>query len=172
MTTLPASPAEIAALIPHQGRMNLLDAVLACSPQAITCRARGHGRADHPLRLDGLLPAPVGIEYAAQAMALHGALNAHAADFVEQTPAHLFPKTAFQRSSSRGDFFQHIFDANGPGRILANEARRGGDGFVFYHKHVGRVARDDAFGLDQVRLGRDAPALHQLCKDSARFITN
>jgi predicted hotdog family 3-hydroxylacyl-ACP dehydratase len=56
--------------------MNLLDAVLACTPQAITCRARGHGRADHPLRLDGLLPAPVGIEYAAQAMALHGALNA------------------------------------------------------------------------------------------------
>ena len=76
MTTLPASPAEIAALIPHQGRMNLLDAVLACSPQVITCRARGHGRADHPLRLDGTLPAPVGIEYAAQAMALHGALNA------------------------------------------------------------------------------------------------
>lgn len=76
MTALPASPAEIAKLIPHQGRMNLLDAVLACTPQAITCRARGHGRADHPLRLDGLLPAPVGIEYAAQAMALHGALNA------------------------------------------------------------------------------------------------
>lgn len=76
MTALPASPAEIAALIPHQGRMNLLDAVLACTPQAITCRARSHRRDDHPLRLDGTLPAPVGIEYAAQAMALHGALNA------------------------------------------------------------------------------------------------
>jgi predicted hotdog family 3-hydroxylacyl-ACP dehydratase len=76
MNTLPASPVEIGALIPHQGRMNLLDAVLACTPQAITCRARSHGRDDHPLRLDGTLPAPVGIEYAAQAMALHGALNA------------------------------------------------------------------------------------------------
>lgn len=76
MTVLPASPAAIAALIPHQGRMNLLDAVLACTPQAISCRARSHRRADHPLRLDGTLPAPVGIEYAAQAMALHGALNA------------------------------------------------------------------------------------------------
>mgnify|MGYP001412541846 CR=1 FL=1 len=28
MNTLPASPVEIGALIPHQGRMNLLDAVL------------------------------------------------------------------------------------------------------------------------------------------------
>lgn len=74
----PALPrgAEIARLIPHQGRMCLLDAVLACSPQAITCSARSHGAADHPLRTAQGLLAPVAIEYAAQAMALHGALNA------------------------------------------------------------------------------------------------
>lgn len=77
MTALPASPAELGALIPHQGRMCLLHAVLACTPQRIRCTARSHAAADHPLRLGALgLPAPVGIEYAAQACALHGALNA------------------------------------------------------------------------------------------------
>jgi predicted hotdog family 3-hydroxylacyl-ACP dehydratase len=76
MTVLPQTPAEIAQLIPHQGRMNLLHAVLACTPTHITGRARSHRDADHPLRSPGGLLAPVGIEYAAQAMALHGALNA------------------------------------------------------------------------------------------------
>lgn len=76
MTPLPATPAAIARLVPHQRRMCLLDAVLACSATQIRCRASGHRRADHPLRLDGRLPSPVGLEYAAQACALHGALNA------------------------------------------------------------------------------------------------
>jgi predicted hotdog family 3-hydroxylacyl-ACP dehydratase len=76
MTPLPTSPAEIARLIPHQGRMCLLDAVLDCSPERITCRATSHQAGDHPLRSPQGLLAPVGIEYAAQAMALHGALNA------------------------------------------------------------------------------------------------
>lgn len=66
----------IAALIPHQGRMCLLDAVLDCTPARIRCRASSHRAADHPLRSPLGLLAPVGIEYAAQAMALHGALNA------------------------------------------------------------------------------------------------
>ena len=66
---------NIASLIPHQGRMCLLDAVLQCTPTHISCSAHSHHAADHPLRRPlGLLSA-VGIEYAAQAMALHGALN-------------------------------------------------------------------------------------------------
>ncbi|MFT3817434.1 MAG: hydroxymyristoyl-ACP dehydratase [Rubrivivax sp.] len=73
----PADAAAIARLIPHQGRMCLLDAVLDCSAAQIRCRATSHCRADHPLRdADGALPASAAIEYAAQAMALHGALNA------------------------------------------------------------------------------------------------
>jgi predicted hotdog family 3-hydroxylacyl-ACP dehydratase len=68
--------AAIAALIPHQGRMCLLDAVLDCTAERITCRASSHTATDHPLRSPQGLLAPVGIEYAAQAMALHGALNA------------------------------------------------------------------------------------------------
>ncbi|MFO1327035.1 MAG: hydroxymyristoyl-ACP dehydratase [Rubrivivax sp.] len=74
--TLPDTPAAIARLIPHQGRMCLLDAVLACTPPHIRCRASSHRRPDHPLRVDGVLHAPVALEYAAQACALHGALHA------------------------------------------------------------------------------------------------
>jgi predicted hotdog family 3-hydroxylacyl-ACP dehydratase len=67
--------AAIAALIPHQGRMCLLDAVLSCTRERIRCRASSHRAPDHPLRCAAGLLAPVAIEYAAQAMALHGALN-------------------------------------------------------------------------------------------------
>ena len=63
MNTLPASPVEIGALIPHQGRMCLLDAVLSCSPERIVCRASNHQAPDHPLRSPHGLLAPVGIEY-------------------------------------------------------------------------------------------------------------
>ena len=64
----------IAALIPHQGAMCLLEEVLSCDDDGIVCRAVSHRDAAHPLRDDGILPAVCGIEYAAQAMAVHGAL--------------------------------------------------------------------------------------------------
>ncbi|MDO5623732.1 MAG: hydroxymyristoyl-ACP dehydratase [Pseudomonadota bacterium] len=66
----------IAARIPHQGRMCLLDGVTSASADAITCTARSHRAPDNPLRQSGRLGAACGIEYAAQAMALHGALRA------------------------------------------------------------------------------------------------
>jgi predicted hotdog family 3-hydroxylacyl-ACP dehydratase len=66
----------IAAHIPHQGNMCLLDAVLEWSDAAIVCRATSHTDPDNPLRAAGRLGAAAGIEYAAQAMAVHGALIA------------------------------------------------------------------------------------------------
>ncbi|HNT38095.1 MAG TPA: hydroxymyristoyl-ACP dehydratase [Rubrivivax sp.] len=78
MKPLPSNPAEIARLIPHQGRMCLLDAVLDCSPARIRCRARSHRDPANPLASEGALLSPAAIEYAAQAMALHGALNVRA----------------------------------------------------------------------------------------------
>ena len=66
----------IARRIPHQGRMCLLDSVLAWDPEQIHCQADSHREADHPLRAHGRLGAACGVEYAAQAMALHGALVA------------------------------------------------------------------------------------------------
>lgn len=66
----------IAAHIPHQGGMCLLDAVLEWSPERIRCAAASHHRPDNPLRSEERLGAACGIEYAAQAMAVHGALIA------------------------------------------------------------------------------------------------
>jgi predicted hotdog family 3-hydroxylacyl-ACP dehydratase len=54
--------------------MCLLDRVVSYDDHAITCVAINHHDASHPLREDGLLPAICGVEYAAQAMAVHGAL--------------------------------------------------------------------------------------------------
>jgi len=56
--------------------MCLLDQVEAWDRQRIQCRATSHRAADNPLRADGRLGAACGIEYAAQAMAVHGALLA------------------------------------------------------------------------------------------------
>lgn len=67
--------AAIAALIPHAGRMCLLDELLSYTPDVAICASRSHRAADHPLRRDGQLSALHLIEYAAQAAAVHGALT-------------------------------------------------------------------------------------------------
>jgi predicted hotdog family 3-hydroxylacyl-ACP dehydratase len=68
--------AGIAARVPHRGAMCLLDAMESCSADEIVCRIANHADAAHPLRLDGQLPAASALEYASQAMALHGSLAA------------------------------------------------------------------------------------------------
>ncbi len=65
----------IAGLIPHAGAMQLLDAVLDWDATRIRCITRTHLDSANPLRCGGELPALCGIEYAAQAMALHGGLS-------------------------------------------------------------------------------------------------
>ena len=56
--------------------MCLLDYVEAWDRERIRCRASSHRAADNPLRAYGRLGAACGIEYAAQSMAVHGALLA------------------------------------------------------------------------------------------------
>ena len=68
--------AWIAAHIPHAGRMCLLDRVVAWDASYVLCSADSHRRPDHPLRQFDRLGAACGIEYAAQTMAVHGALVA------------------------------------------------------------------------------------------------
>ncbi len=65
---------EIAARIPHSGPMCLLDRVLNWNSETIVCEADNHRNADHPLACEGGLDSVAAIEYAAQAMAVHGAL--------------------------------------------------------------------------------------------------
>lgn len=65
-------------LIPHAGRMCLLDSVLRWDDDTIHCRSGSHRHVDHPLRAQGRLAALHLIEYGAQAMAVHGGLLAQA----------------------------------------------------------------------------------------------
>jgi predicted hotdog family 3-hydroxylacyl-ACP dehydratase len=65
---------RIESLLPHAGAMVLIDEVVEHDRQQIHCRARIDGLAGHPLASRGILPAAALVEYAAQAMAVHGAL--------------------------------------------------------------------------------------------------
>jgi predicted hotdog family 3-hydroxylacyl-ACP dehydratase len=71
--------AWIEARIPHQGRMCLLDEVIDWNDHHLRCRTGTHRALDNPLRSHERLGIAGGIEYAAQAMALHGALASAAA---------------------------------------------------------------------------------------------
>ncbi len=67
--------AAIEALIPHAGSMCLLEEVVSFDADHIACRAVSHRAPGHPMARGGLLPGLAGIEYAAQAMAVHGGLT-------------------------------------------------------------------------------------------------
>lgn len=59
--------------LPHTGAMRLLDAVIEVSSTHIVCQAPPPD-ANHPLAVDGDVPAAVAAEYGAQASAVHGGL--------------------------------------------------------------------------------------------------
>ncbi len=66
----------IETLLPHAGRMRLIDRVVSYDEQTIVCESDSHRAADHPLAEAGVLSILCGLEYGAQAMAIHGALLA------------------------------------------------------------------------------------------------
>ena len=66
----------IASRIPHRYGMCLLDAVISWDAARVVCSATSHRDTENPLRAHGRLGAACGVEYAAQAMAVHGALLA------------------------------------------------------------------------------------------------
>jgi len=68
-------PAKIQPLIPHTGDMCLLAGVTHWDATHITCTALSHRNPDNPLAHQGKLHALCGIEFAAQAMAVHGGLT-------------------------------------------------------------------------------------------------
>lgn len=66
---------EIQALIPHTGEMCLLSNVTQWDATHIKCTAQSHRDANNPLVHHGKLHTLSGIEFAAQAMAVHGGLT-------------------------------------------------------------------------------------------------
>ncbi|HZO20959.1 MAG TPA: hypothetical protein VFB37_00560 [Steroidobacteraceae bacterium] len=64
--------------IPHHGGMCLLEEVLDWDASGVRCATTTHRALHNPLRGFGRLGSACGVEYAAQAMAVHGALVASA----------------------------------------------------------------------------------------------
>jgi predicted hotdog family 3-hydroxylacyl-ACP dehydratase len=129
----------IAALIPHSGAMCLLDRLEAWDETRIVCVATNHRLADHPLRTRSGLLATASIEYAAQAMALHGALIGQQAG----TPA-----TAGFLASARGVQLQVLrlddlpITAPVADELRIEAVRQAGDArqilYAFHLQHAGR----------------------------------
>lgn len=71
---------DIASLIPHAGSMCLLNGVDHYDECHIVCRTHSHRDAHNPLRYAEQLSVQAGIEYAAQAIAVHGGLLARQHD--------------------------------------------------------------------------------------------
>jgi len=67
---------ELCALIPHAGSMCLLDRVTSWDATQICCATGSHRRPGNPLRNEAGLSSLNGIEYGAQAIAVHGGLLA------------------------------------------------------------------------------------------------
>lgn len=65
------SKIDLCRLIPHQDPMCLLDTVEQWDETSITCTTASHRDAKNPLRRDNHLESICGVEYAAQAMAVH-----------------------------------------------------------------------------------------------------
>jgi predicted hotdog family 3-hydroxylacyl-ACP dehydratase len=63
--------ADLCRLIPHHGAMCLLDMVERWDETSILCMSASHRDATNPLRRDNRLETICGLEYAAQAMAVH-----------------------------------------------------------------------------------------------------
>lgn len=124
---LPATRAAIARLVPHQGAMCLLERVDACDAVAIACNSGTHRDPANPLRRDGVLPAACGLEYALQAMALHGALTAGAA----QGPGFLAALAGVELAVERLDDIADTLTVRA--EALAQESR----GFIYRFEVAG-----------------------------------
>jgi predicted hotdog family 3-hydroxylacyl-ACP dehydratase len=151
---MPLDHAWLLGHLPHQGSMCLLDAVNDWDAQHIRCTASSHRHADNPLRAHDRLGAACGIEYAAQAMAAHGALLAAADN----------PPRAGYLASVRGVEL-HVARLDDIAADLDVEAERlsGDDNTILYGFRVSAAGREllsgratvvlDAALLDAEKLG-------------------
>ncbi len=147
----------IARRIPHQADMCLLDAVLAWDEHQIRCQASNHADPRHPLRAHGRLGAACGVEYAAQAMAIHGAL---VGEKLAGASAAGGPPRAGYLASVRGVtlFVERLDTVAGPLTISA-ERLTGDDNTVLYSFEV--LAGDQALLSGRAVVVLDAAALAQ-----------
>jgi predicted hotdog family 3-hydroxylacyl-ACP dehydratase len=127
---------EIARLIPHAGDMCLLDGVLSRDEAQICCITETHLWPDNPLRRDLRLGILCGIEYAAQAMALHAALAVDGS-----APPRRGYLASLRGVSCRDDRLDLL-----PGPLIVEAKRLVGDAgrmiYAFALRHENRVLLD------------------------------
>jgi predicted hotdog family 3-hydroxylacyl-ACP dehydratase len=141
------SAAQIAQLIPHSGAMCLLDGVLRWDERRILCASSGHRAADNPLRAGDRLPALCGVEYAMQAMAVHGGLTGKTAGR---------PRTGYLASLRDVECRSERLD-DLPGELLVEAELLAGDGAQASYRFSLRVGEVEVLhGRALVVL--DAPA--------------
>lgn len=144
--------AAIAARIPHQGSMCLLDAVLAWDSGQIHCRASSHRQPDNPLRAAARLGAACGIEYAAQAMAVHGALLAP--EGAPPRPGYLASVRSVQLAVDRLDDLAQDLD-------IVAERLSGDEHNILYHfrvEHAGNLLLSGRAAVMLVAQPESSPA--------------
>lgn len=142
----------IAARIPHQGSMCLLDAVLAWDSGQIHCRASSHRQPDNPLRAAARLGVACGIEYAAQAMAVHGALLAPAG--APPRPGYLASVRSVQLAVDRLDDLPQDLD-------IVAERLSGDENNILYHfrvEHAGNLLLSGRAAVMLVAQPESSPA--------------
>ena len=136
-TTSTLDHAGIAALIPHSGAMCLLERLEAWDRERIVCSATSHRDPANPLRTASGLLAPCAIEYAAQAMALHGALIGQAAG-TPARPGYLASARGVRLHAPRLD--------NLPGPLRVEATRSAGDAkqilYAFQVSHDGTTVAE------------------------------
>jgi len=137
----------IAAHIPHAGTMCLLDEVVACDDERIRCTATSHRDPRNPLRSNGRLAAVCGIEYAAQAMAVHGAVLG---------AARSRPRVGFLASVRNVEMqVERLDDVDGP--LTIDAERVSGDGnHILYRFTIGCAERPLLTGRAAVMLDAQA----------------
>lgn len=125
-------------LIPHQGAMCLLDAVLAWDDTAIHAISDTHLHAEHPLRGDQGLHAVHLAEYGAQAMAVHGALLDHQRGQAKVRPGRLVSLREVTLAVEYVDMSHGRLDVHAK-MIHADES---GAQYSFRVEHEGRLLVD------------------------------
>ncbi len=134
--------AGIASRIPHRGPMCLLDRMTRWDGSRIECLAVNHRDPRHPLRTQSGLLATASIEYAAQAMALHGALCA-AASGKDVSPGFL----ASARDVRLGVWRLDDLPAADPDALLVAAERQAADATrILYAFSIGHGGRTLATG--------------------------
>lgn len=137
LNELPLPQAQWRGLIPHQGSMCLLEQVLRWDDHSIRCATRSHADPGNPLRRAGRLSALHLAEYGAQAMAIHGGLQAAREnrrappgylaslrdlklniEFLEQVTDELVIEAELLTSGETG--WMYRFQAQADGRVLAS----------------------------------------------------